>query len=177
MSAGLAEDSERRSIPRRPVSGYYRASDTKNRAMKPMTTDIKRSFSASHAKDAVFRGGGLRSCFEYRDLGISAATNGRAMAHVIRAKPGGHAGFGWHRHNLDFQMYYVLKGWVKFDYEGVGEVTATAGSCVHQPPGIRHAEIAHSDDLEILEITLPAEFETIETEAPAVAGEAEPVSG
>ena len=57
------------------------------------------------------------------------------MAHVIRAKPGAHAGFGWHKHNLDFQMYYVLRGWVTFDYEGVGEVTSEAGSCVHQPPG------------------------------------------
>src|SRR6266849_6548532 len=106
-----------------------------------MTTDTRLSFSASHAKDAVFRDGGLRSCFEYRDLGISVATGGRAMAHVIRAKPGGHA-----------------------------------GSCVHQPPGIRHAEVAHSDDLELIEITLPAEFETIETEAPAVAAKKEPVT-
>lgn len=123
-------------------------------------------FSASHARDAVFHDGGLRSCFEYRDLGIAAATRGRAMAHIIRAKPGAHGGFGWHRHRLDFQMYYVLKGWVKFNYEGVGEVLAEAGSCVHQPPGIRHAEIAHSDDLELLEVTLPAEFETEEVAAP-----------
>lgn len=124
-------------------------------------------FSASHAKDAVFADGGLRSCFEYRDLGIKQATGGRAMAHVIRAKKGDDGGFGWHRHVLDFQMYYVLKGWVKFQYEGVGEVLAEAGSCVNQPPGIRHAEIAHSDDLELLEITLPAEFETEEVAAPA----------
>lgn len=131
--------------------------------------DMKTAFSASHARDAVFRDGGLRSCFEYRDLGISAATRGRVMAHVIRAKNGAHAGFGWHKHDLDFQMYYVLKGWVKFAYEGVGEVVAEAGSCVHQPPGIRHAELAHSDDLELIEITLPAEFKTVEVEAPTSA--------
>ena len=124
-------------------------------------------FSASHAKDAVFESGGLRSCFEYRDLGISEATEGRVMAHVIRARPGADAGFGWHKHVLDFQMFYVLKGWVRFAYEGVGEVLCEAGSCVHQPPGIRHAEIAHSDDLELVEITLPAQFETVEAEPPA----------
>jgi quercetin dioxygenase-like cupin family protein len=123
-------------------------------------------FSASHAKDAVYKDGGLRSCFEYRDLGISRATGGKVLAHVVRAKPGVHGGFGWHQHHLDFQMYYVLKGWVKFNYEGVGEVVAEAGSCVHQPPGIRHAEIDHSDDLELVEITLPADFETAETAAP-----------
>jgi quercetin dioxygenase-like cupin family protein len=131
----------------------------------------KFEFVAAHAKDAVFKSGGLRSCFEYRDLGIAAATKGRAMAHVIRAVPGAHGGFGWHKHSLDFQMYYVLKGWVEFDYEGVGRVRSEAGSCVHQPPGIRHAEVAHSDDLELLEITLPAEFETVETEAPKAAAE------
>jgi quercetin dioxygenase-like cupin family protein len=138
--------------------------------------DAKMKFSASHAKNAVFRDGALRSCFEYRDLGIDDATGGKMMAHVIRAKPDAHQGFGWHKHNLDFQIYYVLKGWVKFDYEGVGEVVAEAGSCVHQPPGIRHAEIDHSDDLELIEITLPAEFETVETETPADAQQKQPVA-
>jgi quercetin dioxygenase-like cupin family protein len=123
-------------------------------------------FSASHAKDAVYKSGGLRSCFEYRDLGIADATGGRAMAHVIRARKGDGAGFGWHKHVLEFQMYYVLKGWIEFDYEGAGVVRAEAGSCVHQPPGIRHAEMAHSDDLELIEITLPAEFETVDVDAP-----------
>jgi len=126
----------------------------------------KQKFSASHAKDAVYKSGGLRSCFEYRDLGIGKATGGRAMAHLIRAKKGAHGGFGWHQHRLEFQMYYVLKGWVKFNYEGVGEVVSRAGSCVLQPPGIRHAELDHSDDLELLEVTLPAKFETIEVASP-----------
>lgn len=117
-------------------------------------------FSVSHPHDAEFTGG-LRGFFEYRDLGISEATNGRVQAHVIRARPGdGEAGAA-HYHRLDFQMVYVLKGWVKFEYEGVGEVLLEAGSCVHQPPGIRHAELAHSDDLELIEITMPAEFETV----------------
>lgn len=134
-------------------------------------SDGKFTFSASHAKDAVFRDDGLRSCFEYRDLGIAEATQGRAMAHVIRAKKGDDRGFGWHKHLLDFQIYYVLKGWIKFDYEGVGEVVAEAGSCVHQPPGIRHAELSHSDDLELIEITLPGTFKTVEVEAPAAKAE------
>ena len=132
-------------------------------------TGIKNEFSASHAKDAVFESGGLRSCFEYRDLGIGEATGGRVMAHVIRARKGVPGSFGWHKHHLDFQMYYVLKGWVKFDYEGVGEVLAEAGSCVHQPPGIAHREIDHSDDLELIEVTLPGKFETVEVDAPKAA--------
>ena len=51
-------------------------------------------------------------------------------------------------------------------YEGGGVVRAEAGSCVNQPPGIRHAEMAHSDDLELIEITLPAEFKTVDVDAP-----------
>jgi quercetin dioxygenase-like cupin family protein len=124
-------------------------------------------FSVSHLKDATYESAGLRDFFEYRDLGIKAATGGRVGAHVIRAKPGaGHGNSGWHRHALDVQLVYILKGWVRFDYDGVGEVLLEAGACVHQSPGIRHVEIAHSDDIEILEITLPADFGTEAVAAP-----------
>ena len=125
---------------------------------EPASSRMK--FSASHARDGVFRSEGLRAFFEYRDLGIAAATGGRVNAHVIRAKPGVHTTRGRHCHDLDFQMFYVLKGWITFAYEGLGEVKSEAGSCVHQPPGLKHEEIAHSDDLELLEITMPAKFET-----------------
>lgn len=51
-----------------------------------------------------------------------------------------------------------------FDYRPLGLDKLVAGSTVYQPPGIRHKEIAHSDDFEVLEITMPAEFETATTE-------------
>ena len=118
-------------------------------------------FSASHAQDANWDRG-LRAFFEYRDLGIKDATSGRVVAHVIRAIPGVRPVPQRHHHEVEFQLVYVLKGWIKFDYEGVGEVTMTAGTCVHQPPGIRHTELGHSDDLELIEIVLPAEFGTVD---------------
>lgn len=121
--------------------------------------DQKMRFSVSHAQDAQWDRG-LRAFFEYRDLSIKDATAGKVVAHVIRAIPGVHAMPQRHHHEVEFQMVYVLKGWVKFNYEGVGEVTLTAGTCVHQPPGIRHTELAHSDDLELIEIVAPAEFAT-----------------
>jgi quercetin dioxygenase-like cupin family protein len=117
-------------------------------------------FSVSHIQDAAWSGG-LRSFFEYRDLGIKEATAGRAVAHVIRAVPGTKALPQRHHHEVELQLVYVLKGWIKFDYEGVGEVTLNAGSCVHQPPGIRHTELGHSEDIEMLEIVIPAEFGTV----------------
>ena len=72
----------------------------------------------------------------------------------------------WHIHHLDFQMIYILKGWVTFEYEGQGEVTFRPGSAALQPPRIRHREIQHSDDLELIEITSPAAFETESVESP-----------
>jgi mannose-6-phosphate isomerase-like protein (cupin superfamily) len=131
-----------------------------------MTSELwnGQSFSVSHADGTgTFPGGfegGLRSFFEYRDLGVKKATNGKYLAHVIRAVPGNHTKPQWHTHNLDFQMVFVLKGWVKFEYEGQGEITLRSGSSTLQPPGIKHREISHSDDLELIEICSPGDFET-----------------
>lgn len=118
------------------------------------------SFVISHADDGKFEGAGLRAFFEYRQLGISEATGGKFGAHVIRAVPGEESPGDWHSHDLDFQMVYVTKGWVVFEYEETGEHMLRAGSCVLQPPGIKHREVRHSDDMELVEITSPAEFET-----------------
>lgn len=110
--------------------------------------------------------GGLRAFFEYRDLGVNDATQGKYSANVIRAVPGRRTEPTWHIHHLDFQMIYILKGWVTFEYEGQGEVTFRPGSAALQPPRIRHREIQHSDDLELIEITSPAEFKTESVESP-----------
>ena len=118
-------------------------------------------FVASHAQDARFERG-LRSFFEYRDLGIAAATQGRVVAHVIRAAAGEAFSSQPHLHRTEFQMVYVLKGWIEFEYEAQGVVRLEAGSCVHQPPGIRHRELGHSADVELLEVVLPADFKTEE---------------
>jgi len=121
-----------------------------------MTT---RGFAVSHAREAHFERG-LRSFFEYRDLGIKSCTDGRVEAHVIRAVPGAPFSGRPHLHNTTFQLVYVLNGWIEFEYEGQGVVRLEAGSCVHQPPSIRHREVAHSDDVEMLEIVMPGNFET-----------------
>ncbi len=118
-----------------------------------------KGFCVSHARDTDWDAG-LRAFFAYRDLGVATATGGKVGAHVIRAHGGSQGAGEHHHHELDFQLVYVLRGWIEFDYDGVGKVRLEPGSCVVQPPGIRHAELAHSDDLEMLELTLPAEFPT-----------------
>ncbi len=126
-------------------------------------TETDQKFSASFAKDATYKDG-LRDFLEYRDLGIEGASGGQFRAHVMRVKDDAgdfdlHS-TGLHRHHLDFQMIYILKGWIKFTYEGQGEYTFGPGDCCMQPAGIVHNELACSDDLELLEITSPASYET-----------------
>jgi quercetin dioxygenase-like cupin family protein len=123
-----------------------------------MTT---KGFAVSHASGATFTRG-LRSFYEYRDLGIKGATSGRVDAHVIRAAAGKAFSSQPHIHKTSFQLVYILKGWIEFEYEGQGLVRLEAGSCVHQPPEIRHREVGHSEDIEMLEIVLPGDFETEE---------------
>ncbi len=124
-------------------------------------------FVAAHVKDATFQRG-LRSFYEYRDLGIKSATNGRVDAHVIRAAAGTEFSSEPHLHRTEFQLIYILKGWIEFEYEGQGIMRLEAGSCVHQPPGIRHRELGHSEDIEMLEVVLPGGFAT--QEVPSVEG-------
>lgn len=140
-------------------------STTVSRSLSPDRGQTKPSdLVYTHARDAHFSRG-LRSFFEYRDLGINRATNGAVAAHVIHAVPGTHAEGVPHRHDTKFQMVYVLQGWVEFEYEQPGspepvKVRLEKGSCVYQPPNIRHREVAHSDDVEMLEIVLPGDFRT-----------------
>ena len=124
-------------------------------------------FTVKHRKSSQFKRRGLRAYFEYRDLGIRRATRGKVVAHVIRARPGKAPHGQWHRHDCRLQFVYVLKGSAVFEYEGVGKVKMKPGSCFYQPPGIRHREISHSKDLELIEIVAPANFRTVALEKPA----------
>ncbi len=131
-----------------------------------MTKDWK--FTHNRAADAKWTPG-LREIFDYRDLGIKDSTNGDYVAHVIRAngKHEADAVQEWHMHHCEFQFVMVLNGWAEFEYEGEGIHRIEKGDVVNQRPGIRHREIACSDDFEVLEIVSPANFETEIVDPPA----------
>lgn len=120
-------------------------------------------FAVSHYKEADFKRDGLRPYAMYRDLGFAAATSGLAQAHVIRLIPpcDPKEVAKLHYHDVDFQMVYVLKGWMKNEFEGQGVQFMRAGSSWIQPPGVKHKVLDYSDDCEVLEIILPAEFDTV----------------
>jgi mannose-6-phosphate isomerase-like protein (cupin superfamily) len=124
----------------------------------------KQRIAISHHRDEDFVTNGLRTYAKYRDLGIADATGGLAQAHVIRLiGPCNPAEVSkLHYHDVEFQMVYVLKGWVKTYMEGQGETLMKQGSSWTQPPRIKHLIMDYSDDVELLEVILPAEFKTVE---------------
>lgn len=119
----------------------------------------EQKFVKSNASESKYTPG-LRDYFEYRDLGFAQASHGLVQAHVLRAvKPCPSGGTGRHSHAVQFQMNYIVKGWMKFELDG--EVyTFHAGDAWMQPPGIKHELLDYSDDLENLEVVMPAEFGT-----------------
>jgi len=124
----------------------------------------KQRIAISHYRDEDFKADGLRTYAHYRDLGVAEASRGLAQAHVIRLiGPCNPAEVSkLHFHDVEFQMVYVLKGWVKTYMEGQGETLMKQGSAWTQPPRIKHLILDYSDDVELLEVILPADFKTVE---------------
>ena len=124
----------------------------------------KQRIAISHHREEDFKSDGLRAYAKYRDLGIKDATHGLAQAHVIRLQGpcDPQEVSKLHYHDVEFQLVYVLKGWVKTYMEGHGEMLMKEGSSWTQPPKIRHMILDYSNDVELLEVILPAEFKTVE---------------
>ena len=133
----------------------------KTKADEPSATP--QSVAISHYDNADFESG-LRSYAQYRDLGMVEATGGMVRAHVLRfTEPCDPAVVSkLHYHDTQFQMVYVLKGWVKTKLGDADEITMREGSSWTQPPKIKHVINDYSDDCELLEVILPAEFETVD---------------
>src|SRR6266849_5951676 len=74
---------------------------------------------------------------------------------------------GWHYHVCEGQFVYTLKGWVELEFEDGSSCRLEAGDSVFIPGGMRHNEIGTSDDLEILEVCLPANMGTVPVDPPA----------
>ncbi len=153
--------------PRTRPAGKRRASSRAKSPARAARTRAKarpkHAFTVSHHREDDFQTG-LRRYAQYRDLGMNRATGGMVQAHVIRfvspCRP--EEVSKRHYHDVDFQMVYVLKGWIKTELAGQGAHVMRAGSCWIQPPRIEHVVLDYSDDCEVLEIVLPADFDTVE---------------
>jgi mannose-6-phosphate isomerase-like protein (cupin superfamily) len=154
-----------RSSARKAVKAKAPTTPAGSSAKKPARP--RQRVAISHHREEDFKADGLRAYAKYRDLGIAAASHGLAQAHVIRLQgPCNPAEVSkLHYHDVEFQMVYVLKGWVKTYMDGQGETLMREGSAWTQPPKIKHMILDYSDDVELLEVILPAEFKTVELKA------------
>ena len=139
--------------------------DTFNTPMRyPGPLDLADARTGLHLvapSEDSFTRDGPRADNEYRNLGLAAASGGRIGAKHIRAIRPFEEPTGWHWHDMEAHFVVVLKGWITFRFAGVeGDVTVKAGGCLSQPAGVAHNVMARSDDLELIEINLPAEFGT-----------------
>jgi hypothetical protein len=170
-SRTAAKSAALKKSPARKAAKKTAAKSTARKKLKAKGREIpakrarpKQRIAISHHREEDFKADGLRSYAHYRDLGVAKASQGLAQAHVIRLiGPCNPAEVSkLHFHDVEFQMVYVLKGWVKTYMEGQGETLMKQGSAWTQPPRLKHLIMDYSDDVELLEVILPAEFKTVE---------------
>jgi mannose-6-phosphate isomerase-like protein (cupin superfamily) len=123
------------------------------------------SIAHARAAEPVFVQG-RRSFFRYRDLGVAEASGGRMRAQIMSASQGMSKPTGWHIHETEGQFLYVIKGWVDLQFEDGRTVRVEQGDTLFIPGGAKHNEIGTSDELELLEVSIPGTIGTVPCPAP-----------
>jgi quercetin dioxygenase-like cupin family protein len=101
-----------------------------------------------------------RAGMHYRDL-VPDRLGGAMIASHIRIPDGGPVPDMVHFHKVGFQLIFCIHGWVDVLYEDQGDrLRLNAGDCFIQPPEIRHRVMEASDNLQVIEIGVPAEHVT-----------------
>lgn len=101
-----------------------------------------------------------RAGMRYRDL-IPGRLGGSIIASHIRIPDAGPVPDMVHYHTVGFQLIFCYSGWVRLVYEDQGApFLLNAGDCVIQPPQIRHRVLEASENLQVIEIGVPAEHIT-----------------
>jgi quercetin dioxygenase-like cupin family protein len=96
--------------------------------------------------------------FECRDTGIAAATQGLAGARV--ARPNANPSSRPLRHDAEFLFTFVLEGALTLHAEDERARRLGPGAAFVLPAGMRYAFSECSKELQLLEVALPATFET-----------------
>lgn len=119
-------------------------------------------FAASYDRPEAYKvGDGPRQFLAYRDAGVTSATGRRVNINIVRNSKAGDKSTGWHYHTLACQFVYVLKGWSRVEVEGQGEFTIHPGDAMTLPRGLKHDVTGFSGDFTVLELNIPADYETI----------------
>lgn len=101
-----------------------------------------------------------RAGMNYRDL-VPDRLGGAMIASHIRIPGGGPVPDMVHFHRVGFQLIFCIHGWVDVAYEDQGEpMRLMPGDCFIQPPEIRHRVLHSGDDVQVIEIGVPADHIT-----------------
>ena len=131
-----------------------------------VTTQLPQSIAIATVENPTYVAG-RRSFFKYRELGVTEASNGAMRAQVTEASQGITEPTGWHYHVCEQQFIYMLKGWVDLEFEDGRKVRLKQGDSMMIPGGTRHNETATADEMDILEISVPAKMGTVVCDPPA----------
>lgn len=134
------------------------------RSQTPAAAQDKGKVTHAPARAPIFVKG-RRDFFKYRDLGVTQASGGQMRAQVTIGTQGLTRPTGWHYHVCDGQFIYMLKGWVELQFAD-GSIRVEEGDSLYIPGGVHHNETRASDDLEILEVSVPADMGTKPCAAP-----------
>lgn len=133
---------------------------------EPVTTNSQMKLVHAKPSTSPFVAG-RREFFKYRDLGITAGSGGKIRAQVMSATNGLTKPTGWHYHKCEAQFIHVLKGWVDLEFENGEKHRVEEGNSMLIPGGMRHNETAAAEEIEILELSVPAEMGTVVCDPPA----------
>ncbi|MBC8238844.1 MAG: cupin domain-containing protein [Alphaproteobacteria bacterium] len=109
---------------------------------------------------------GRRDFMQYRELGVTAASQGRIRAQITSSSAGLSEPTGWHVHLCEGQLVYMLSGWVDLEFAGGRVERLSAGDSMYVPGDTPHNEIATSDAFELIEVSIPADMGTVVCDAP-----------
>ena len=109
---------------------------------------------------------GRRSYVEYRDMGLKEASGGWVRAQFIGRRTEIAPPTGWHYHTADAQIIYFLKGWAELVFEDGNRQRAQAGDMLFIPGGVIHNDLISSIDLEVIELSIPADMGTVNCDTP-----------
>jgi mannose-6-phosphate isomerase-like protein (cupin superfamily) len=97
-----------------------------------------------------------RAGMQYRDL-IPGRLGGSIIASHIRVPDAGPVPDMVHYHTIGFQLIFCYTGWVRLVYEDQGPPFVLGPrDCVIQPPEIRHRVLESSENLQVIEVGVPA---------------------
>jgi quercetin dioxygenase-like cupin family protein len=131
-----------------------------------VTSTPKQKLAVAKLANATYVAG-RRDFFKYRELGVTEASNRRMRAQVTSATQGLGKPTGWHYHQCEQQLVYMLKGWVDLEFEDGTKVHLEAGDSLMIPGGTIHNETDTADELELLEVSVPADMGTVPCDPPA----------